>query len=68
MLATSNFKVDDVIAADNALDASPFCAIGNPSTIVAAAEFAPGIPNNTPLKKSPVVDDATTATQKITPR
>ena len=57
-----------VIAADKALVASPFLAIGNPSTIVAAAELAPGMPNSTPLKESPVVEDATTATQKITPK
>tara|TARA_B100000482_G_scaffold40317_1_gene25829 strand:+ start:649 stop:903 length:255 start_codon:yes stop_codon:yes gene_type:complete len=61
-------KVDDVIAADKALVASPFLAMGNPSTIVAAAELAPGMPNSTPLKESPVVEDATTATQKITPK
>jgi hypothetical protein len=61
-------KVDDVIAADKALVASPFLAMGNPSTIVAAAELAPGMPNSTPLKESPVVDEATTATQKITPK
>jgi hypothetical protein len=58
----------DVIAALNALVASPFLAIGNPSTMVAAAELAPGMPNSTPLKESPVVEDATTATQKITPK
>ena len=57
----------DVIAADRALVASPRFAIGNPSTIVAAAELAPGIPSNTPLNESPVVEEATTATQKITP-
>jgi hypothetical protein len=62
------FTLDDVIAADNALLACPFLAIGKPSTIVAAAELAPGMPNNTPLKESPVVDDATTATQNITPK
>jgi hypothetical protein len=62
------FAVLDVIAALNALVASPFLAIGNPSTIVAAAELAPGMPNSTPLKESPVVEDATTATQKITPK
>jgi hypothetical protein len=62
------FKLDDVIAADKALLACPFFAIGKPSTIVAAAELAPGMPNSTPLNESPVVDDATTATQNITPR
>ena len=62
------FAVLDVIAADNALVASPFLAIGNPSTIVAAAELAPGMPSSTPLNESPVVDEATTATQKITPK
>jgi hypothetical protein len=62
------FTLDDVIAAESALLACPFLAMGNPSTIVAAAELAPGMPNSTPLKESPVVDDATTATQNITPR
>jgi hypothetical protein len=62
------FAVLDVIAADKALVDSPFLAIGNPSTIVAAAELAPGMPNSTPEKESPVVEDATTATQKITPK
>jgi hypothetical protein len=62
------FAVLDVMAALKALVASPFLAIGNPSTIVAAAELAPGMPNSTPLKESPVVEDATTATQNITPR
>src|SRR6056300_1809117 len=61
-------QVDEVIAALNALVASPFLAMGNPSTMVAAAELAPGMPNSTPLNESPVVDEATTATQKITPR
>jgi len=60
--------VDEVIAADSALDASPLRAMGKPSTMVAAAELAPGMPNSTPLNESPVVDEATTATQKITPR
>ena len=58
----------DVMAARKARVASPFLAMGNPSTIVAAAELAPGIPNSTPLNESPVVEDATTATQNITPR
>jgi hypothetical protein len=62
------FAVLDVIAALNARVASPFLAMGNPSTIVAAAELAPGMPSSTPLKESPVVEDATTATQKITPK
>ena len=56
------------LAALNALVASPFLAMGKPSTIVAAAELAPGMPSSTPLNESPVVDEATTATQKITPR
>jgi hypothetical protein len=64
----SPFNVDDVIAADSALDASPFLAMGKPSTMVAAAELAPGMPKSTPLKESPVVEEATTATQKITPK
>ena len=59
---------DDVIAAESARVASPFLAIGKPSTIVADAELAPGLPNSTPAKESPVVEDATTATQKIKPR
>ena len=61
-------QVDDVIAALRALVASPFLAMGNPSTIVAAAELAPGMPNSTPANESPVVDEATTATQNITPK
>jgi hypothetical protein len=61
-------QVDEVIAADNALVASPFLAIGKPSTIVAAAELAPGMPKSTPENESPVVEDATTATQNITPK
>ena len=55
-----------VTAADNAYVALPCCAKGNPSTIVAADELAPGIPNNTEVNVSPVVDAATTATMNIT--
>lgn len=65
---SSPLSVEDVMAADRALEASPFLAMGNPSTMVAAAELAPGMPSSTPEKESPVVDEATTATQKITPR
>ena len=65
---SSPFSVEDVIAADRARVASPLCASGKPSTMVAAAELAPGMPNSTPEKESPVVDEATTATQKITPK
>ena len=67
-LDTKPLQVDEVIAALNALVASPFLAIGKPSTMVAAAELAPGMPKSTPANESPVVDEATTATQNITPR
>jgi hypothetical protein len=62
------FNVLVVIAAVNASVALPCCANGYPSTIVAAAELAPGIPNSIPAYVSPVVLEATTAIQKITPR
>ena len=56
------------IAAVNASVALPCSASGKPSTIVAAAEFAPGIPSSTPLKLSPVVLAATTDITNITPK
>ena len=46
----------------------PCNASGKPSTIVAAALLAPGMPNSTPLKLSPVVLAATTAITNITPK
>ena len=57
-----------VIADVKAYVALPCCANGCPSTIVAAAELAPGIPNSIPLYVSPVVLAATTAIQNITPK
>ena len=57
-----------VTAALIAYVALPCCAKGNPSTMVAAALLAPGIPNNIPVKLSPVVLAATTAIRNITPR
>jgi hypothetical protein len=58
-----------VVTADvSAKFALPCLANGYPSTIVAAAEFAPGMPNSMPEYVSPVVEAATTAIQKITPR
>ena len=57
-----------MIAAVRAYVALPCLASGCPSTIVAADELAPGIPNNTPEYVSPVVDAATVAIQKTTPR
>jgi hypothetical protein len=62
------FKVDVVTAAVIAYVALPCCARGKPSTIVAALELAPGIPNKTPANVSPVVEEATTAIQNTTPR
>ena len=57
-----------VTAALIAYVALPCSARGNPSTIVAAAELAPGIPNSTPVYVSPVVLAATTAITNITPK
>ena len=65
---SSPLIVDVVTAAVIAYVALPCSANGNPSTIVAAALLAPGMPRRTPVNVSPVVLDATTAIQKITPR
>ena len=62
------FIVDVVTAALIAYVALPCKARGKPSSIVAAAELAPGIPNSTPVYVSPVVLAATTAITKITAR
>ena len=61
-------QLNFAVLEESARAAIPFLAIGKPSTMVAAAELAPGMPNSTPLNESPVVEDATTATQNITPR
>ena len=55
-----------VTAADNALAPSPLRAIGNPSTIVAAAPAEPGMFITTPEKLSPIAHDTTTAVLKTT--
>ena len=62
------FIVDVVTAALIAYVALPCSAKGKPSSIVAAAELAPGIPSSTPVYVSPVVLAATTAITKITAR
>ena len=64
----SPLTVDVTIAAVMAYVALPFFASGCPSTIVAAAELAPGMPNKTLVYVSPVVLAATTAIQNITPK
>ena len=64
----SPFTVDEMIADDNARFALPWRARGYPSSIVVAAELAPGIFNNTLAYESPVVDAATSAIQNSTAR
>ena len=65
---SSPFTVLVNTAALMAYVALPCSASGKPSTIVAAAELAPGIPNSMPVMLSPVVLPATTAIQNTTPR
>ena len=55
-----------LIAALNALAASPRCDIGNPSIIVAAAPPAPGIFITTPQKLSPMLLETTIAVVNTT--
>ena len=60
--------VEVVIAEDNAYDALPCFARGNPSNIVAADPIAPGIPINTLAKLSPVAAATTAVIENNTKR